>query len=214
MPAIKLDPNVPAVDPSNGTTISLGTDGKLQISVGGAAATDVGGGTGVTNYLVTQPLDGTTMDLTGLDGDKATIFEVYGDIIYKGGSGNTTFTVEIPGVSAANLACYVQFNNGRGVFVGSSSGSPTSGWWSGAVNAGSDFHLIFKYTINVHTGRHRTFFGMGTTESGGTTIAWHSWGWCSADTTTPVTGITIRGSVANSIRANSWMLVRALNANL
>lgn len=63
-PALVLNPQVPAVDPSNGTTISLGTDGKLQISVGGTAPVDVGGGGSGTVHT-----DGTTITGDGSIGN-------------------------------------------------------------------------------------------------------------------------------------------------
>jgi hypothetical protein len=41
--ALVLNPQLPAVDPSNGTTLSLGSTGNLQLSVGGAAPVVIGG---------------------------------------------------------------------------------------------------------------------------------------------------------------------------
>lgn len=159
--------------------------------------------------------DQTDVTITGLNGDADGDYDCDGEIVYKGNSGSVAFTLSPFGAGVTTgLLNLIEYNNGSGVYVGSSSGAPNPGWFIGLDNAATDNSVIWHAHLTSKTGRKRQYFAWATAiRINAGVVTAKTMGW-STDTTTNITSLTQHAGAANSQRVGSYIKCRALGSTI
>lgn len=189
-------------------------NGTLQFTPdGGLTWTSVAGGVAMEDVLVTNAAgDVQDIDVTGLDSENDGNYDIYGDLIYKGGSGAISLTLQ-PIVAGSGVSTN-QHAHGTGTAGGS---APTAlvdtTLFIGGENDAGDQHLLFHSHMTTKSGRIRVVYTQFRRSQSVVPITYQTisrW----TDTVSAFTGLRFHSSVAASLRNASFVMLRKLKMTL
>lgn len=180
---------------------------------GGVTWTAVGSGTAMEDVLATNSAgDVQDFDVTGFDSENDGNYEIYGDLIYKGGVGAVSLTLQ-PIVAGSGVSTN-QHAHGTSTAGGS---APTAlsdtSLFIGGENDAGDQHLLFNIKMTSKSGRIRVVYTQFRRSQSAVTVTYQTisrW----TDTASAFTGLRFHSSVAASLRNASFVMVRKLKMTL